>query len=124
MSDTPPTDEAMTGYYDCPEHLVKRLEGICGKLERELAEASDIAKKYEDRYFAVKTELDEVKEDFFEAKAQLTAHKVALTKSYNILEEIVSSPFYQRTCRGGEMERLMNQAIKHLTSVNPNQPSQ
>lgn len=70
----------MTGYYDCPEHLVKRLEGICGKLERELAEASDIAKKYEDRYFAVKTELDEVKEDFFEAKAQLTAHKTALEK--------------------------------------------
>lgn len=96
------------------------------ELERELAEA--------------KAELEELNawkkgmrgiEDFYiireklhETQSQLTAHKVALTKSYNILEEIVSSPFYQRTCRGGEMERLMNQAIKHLTSVNPNQPSQ
>ena len=57
-------------------------------------------------------------------EAIIDAHKAVLTKSYNTLEEIVSSPFYQRTCRGGEMERLMNQAIKHLTSVNPNQASQ
>ena len=37
-----------------------------------------------------------------------------VTKAYNFLEEIVSCQFYQRTCRGGEMERLMNQAIEAL----------
>ena len=37
-----------------------------------------------------------------------------VTKAYNFLEEIVSSPFFQRSCRGGEMERLMNQAIEAL----------
>jgi len=108
------------------------------QLERELDEAREIAKKYEDRYF--------------DANAQLTAHKAMLQKacaelpvsyypdntpeklSENIsrfvkdyaenfsdmqkaldsLEQITASHFYQSYCRGGEMGRLMNKAIEVL----------
>ena len=56
-------------------------------------------------------------------REQLTAHKAALEQSKSALLAITSGHFYQSSCRGGEMERLMNQAIESLSAVNPNQPS-
>jgi len=37
-----------------------------------------------------------------------------ITKARDILSKIIWSHFYQSSCRGGEMERLMNQAIEIL----------
>lgn len=124
MSDTPTprTDSLMEEWHHCPP--TKQLLNHSRQLERELAEAKVEINTWKAVAEARLENFHHYHDESLAYQAKLTAHKVALTKSYNILEEIVSSPFYQRTCRGGEMERLMNQAIKHLTSVNPNQPSQ
>lgn len=45
---------------------------------------------------------------------QLTSHKAALERSRSTLLAITSGHFYQSSCRGGEMELLMNQAIESL----------
>jgi len=47
-----------------------------------------------------------------------------LTKAHELLTKITSSHFYQSSCRGGEMERLMNQAIQSVSAVNHNQSYQ
>ena len=70
------------------------------KLERELAEASET--------------LNAVLAGATKQAIELTAHKAALEKANTALLAITSSRFYQSTCRGGEMERLMNQAIEAL----------
>lgn len=94
------------------------------QLERELAEAKDEVNTWKAVAEARLENFHHYHDQSIAYHGQLTAHKAVLTKSYNTLEEIVSSPFYQRSCKGGEMERLINQAIKHLTSVNHNQASQ
>lgn len=45
-------------------------------------------------------------------------------KALAALTAITSGHFYQSSCRGGEMERLMNQAIESLSAVTPTQSSQ
>ena len=54
-----------------------------------------------------------------ELSEQLTAHTAALDQSKTALLAITSGPFYQSSCRGGEMERLMNQAIEFLQCSTP-----
>lgn len=49
---------------------------------------------------------------------------VPSSKALAALTAITSGHFYQSSCRGGEMERLMNQAIESLSAVNTNQASQ
>jgi len=94
------------------------------QLERELAEAkSDDALNA--RILAQHSEqIAELQEERRDLEEQLTAHKAALDTAKTALISITSGHFYQSSCRGGEMERLINQAIHSLASVNPNQSSQ
>ena len=125
MSDmpTPRTDEA---WIDPETGLMLnsdvagliRMMFVSRQLERELAEAKAQLEK-------VRGFLNDEKRAHFNnveterglksaLRSQLTAHKAALEKANTALLAITSSRFYQSSCRGGEMERLMNQAIEAL----------
>ena len=88
------------------------------QLERELVEAkAELERARQDRNEAAMRERNKY-------LSQLTANKAALEKCHELLTKITQGHFYQSSCRGGEMERLMNQAIQSVSAVNHNQSSQ
>lgn len=97
MSDTPLTDEAMTDSYDCPEHLVKRLESISSKLERELAEAKRQERMAASELDGIRDALNAWLDGTTKLQLQLTAHKAALEKCETCLEWFDSGLFLSGT---------------------------
>lgn len=100
MSDTPTprTDSLMEEWHHCPP--TKQLLNHSRQLERELAEAKA-------NYALAHSGLGAY-------VVLLSDHKTALNKAKDSLLAVTSGHFYQSSCRGGEMERLMGQAIEAL----------
>lgn len=118
---TPRTDSLMEEWHHCPP--TKQLLNHSRQLERELAEALRESEDRNQQWALKSIYASELEQTVSNINSQLTAHKAALEQSKSALLAITSGHFYQSSCRGGEMERLMNQAIESLSAVNPNQPS-
>jgi hypothetical protein len=94
------------------------------QLERELSEAKFESDTWRQVAEARLTNFEHYHDESLRFQGQLTTHKAALEKCHELLTKITQGHFYQSSCRGGEMERLMNQAIQSVSAVNPNQESQ
>jgi len=134
VSDTPTPRTDSSGDWPSPEHTQRiQFEGwTCAvmapedyealykhaqQLERELNKAHVTIGQY---HASAQTACININK----LQSKLIAHKAALEKCHELLTKITQGHFYQSSCRGGEMERLMNQAIQSVSAVNHNQSSQ
>jgi len=96
------------------------------QLERELADAKDLLQKacaeLPVSYYPGNTP-DKLPSNIAGFVKEYTENFSDMQKALDSLEQITAGHFYQSSCRGGEMERLMNQAIQSVSVVNPNQES-